>query len=108
MFTRASSQPNLSKLQILVVDEWHELIGNKRGVQLQLAIARLAQMNPGLQVWGLSATLGNLQAAKDVLLHPVKTTNKSTLVQGKLPKQLIIDSLIPDTFERFPGVDIWV
>lgn len=102
MFTRASSQPNLSKLQVLVVDEWHELIGNKRGVQLQLAIARLAAINPGLQVWGLSATLGNLQAAKDVLLHPVKHQGKSTLVQGKLPKQLIIDSLIPDAFDRFP------
>jgi len=102
MFTRASSQPNLSKLQVLVVDEWHELIGNKRGVQLQLAIARLARINPGLQVWGLSATLGNLQVATDVLLWPVRQHSKSTLVQGKLPKQLIIDSLIPDTFERFP------
>ncbi|MDP3187206.1 ligase-associated DNA damage response DEXH box helicase [Limnobacter sp.] len=102
LFTRASSQPNLSKLQVLVVDEWHELIGNKRGVQLQLAIARLAAINPGLQVWGLSATLGNLQIAKDVLLHPVKNQGKSTLVQGKLPKQLIVDSLIPPTFERFP------
>jgi len=102
MFTRASSQPNLSKLQILVVDEWHELIGNKRGVQLQLAIARLAKLNPGLQVWGLSATLGNLQLAMDVLLHPVSGQGKATQVQGKLPKQLLIDSLIPDSFERFP------
>ena len=102
MLTRATSQPNLSKLQVLVVDEWHELIGNKRGVQLQLAIARLATLNPGLQVWGLSATLGNLQAAMDVLLYPVHERGKSTLVQGKLPKKLIIDSLIPDTFERFP------
>lgn len=102
MFTRTSSQPNLSKLQVLVVDEWHELIGNKRGVQLQLAIARLARINPGLQVWGLSATLGNLPVAMDVLLHPVKNHAKCTLVQGKLPKQLMIDSLIPDTFERFP------
>ena len=102
MFTRTSSQPNLSKLQVLVVDEWHELIGNKRGVQLQLAIARLARINPGLQVWGLSATLGNLPVAMDVLLHTVKNHAKCTLVQGKLPKQLMIDSLIPDTFERFP------
>lgn len=102
MFTRAASQINLGKLQILVVDEWHELIGNKRGVQLQLAIARLAKLNPGLQVWGLSATLGNLQLAMDVLLRPVKDYGEATLVQGKLPKQLVIDSLIPDAFERFP------
>jgi ATP-dependent helicase Lhr and Lhr-like helicase len=102
MFTRASSTPNLSKLQVLVVDEWHELVGNKRGVQLQLAIARLARLNPGLQVWGLSATLGNLQVAKDVLLYPLGKKAPSTLVQGKLPKQLLIDSLIPPTFGRFP------
>ncbi|HEX4856494.1 MAG TPA: ligase-associated DNA damage response DEXH box helicase [Limnobacter sp.] len=102
MFTRASSMPNLSRLQVLVVDEWHELVGNKRGVQLQLAIARLARLNPGLQVWGLSATLGNLQVAKEVLLHPLGEKAKSTLVQGKLPKQLVIDSLIPPSFGRFP------
>ncbi len=102
MLTRASSQPGLKQLQVVVVDEWHELIGNKRGVQLQLALARLATLNPNLQVWGLSATLGNLNVAQEVLLYPVRKHHSPVLVQGKVPKSLRIDSLIPDTFERFP------
>ncbi|WP_370262874.1 ligase-associated DNA damage response DEXH box helicase [Limnobacter sp.] len=102
MLTRSSGTQALTKLRVLVVDEWHELMGNKRGVQLQLAIARLVQLNPDLVVWGLSATLGNLQAAMDVLLYPVRRGGRPRLVQGALPKRLQIDSLVPAQFERFP------
>ncbi len=45
-----------------------ELLGNKRGVLLQLNLAVLRDARPALQLWGLSATLGNLQKARDVLL----------------------------------------
>ncbi len=41
MLTRADSPALLSGVELVVVDEWHELMGNKRGVQLQLALARL-------------------------------------------------------------------
>ncbi len=58
LLTRAQSPQELGNLTMVVVDEWHELMGNKRGVQTQLAIARLRQFNPGMVVWGLSATLG--------------------------------------------------
>lgn len=104
MLSKPTGLAGLGKLNVLVVDEWHELIGNKRGVQLQLAIARLVRLNPGLLVWGLSATLGNLQEAMDTLLHPVQLSRKKKprLVQGHLPKRLVIDSLIPESFERFP------
>lgn len=103
MLTRAAGQDALRDIAIVVVDEWHELVGNKRGVQLQLALARLATVNPALQVWGLSATLGNLQTALQVLTHPVQAAPKPpVLVQGALPKALLIDSLIPDGEHRFP------
>lgn len=104
MLSKPTGLEGLGKLNVLVVDEWHELIGNKRGVQLQLAIARLVRLNPGLLVWGLSATLGNLQEAMDTLLYPVQLSRKKKprLVQGHLPKRLVIDSLIPESFERFP------
>ncbi|MEP7157598.1 MAG: DEAD/DEAH box helicase, partial [Betaproteobacteria bacterium] len=66
------SQPNASELlasvKTVVVDEWHELLGSKRGVQTELGLARLRHWNPALRVWGLSATLGNLDEAMDVLL----------------------------------------
>ncbi|MFS2047202.1 DEAD/DEAH box helicase, partial [Stenotrophomonas geniculata] len=58
----------MRQLRCVVVDEWHELLGNKRGVLLQLNLALLRDIAPALQLWGLSATLGNLDEARDVLL----------------------------------------
>ena len=53
---------------LVVVDEWHELMGTKRGVQTELALARLRRFRPALRTWGLSATIGNLDDARDALL----------------------------------------
>ncbi len=100
MLTRANAQEELKHLRMIVVDEWHELLGNKHGTQTQLAITRLARWRPDLQIWGLSATFGNLALAHDALLHPVKTPR--VVVQGAQPKTLIVDTLIPETIERFP------
>jgi ATP-dependent helicase Lhr and Lhr-like helicase len=100
MLTRTHAQDELAHVRLVIVDEWHELVGNKRGTQTQLALARLAQWRPNLQIWGLSATLGNTAFAADVLLAPARTPR--TLVQGAQPKTLIVDTLIPDTIERFP------
>lgn len=86
----------------MVVDEWHELLGNKRGVQLQLALARLRRWHPGLPTWGLSATLGNLQHALEVLLP-----QGGLLVQGRQDKPLLVDTLLPAAIERFPGPGTW-
>ncbi|HYD34110.1 MAG TPA: ligase-associated DNA damage response DEXH box helicase, partial [Methylophilaceae bacterium] len=96
--TKADARENFSGLRMVVVDEWHELIGNKRGVQVQLALARLRQWNPGLIVWGLSATLGNLTHAMEVLIP----LGSGRLVQGKIPKELRVDTLLPPEIERFP------
>ena len=68
MLTRADSPERLAGVHTVVVDEWHELMGSKRGVQVQLALARLRRWNPALAVWGLSATLGNLDEAMQVLV----------------------------------------
>ncbi len=95
--TRADAMSTFSSLKMVVVDEWHELIGNKRGVQLQLALARLRQWNPKLIVWGVSATLGNQQHAQQVLLG-----DDGISVQGKVSKELLVDTLLPPAIERFP------
>ena len=62
MLSRADAPDVLKRVRLVVVDEWHELLGSKRGVQLQLALARLRRWNPTLMTWGLSATLANLDA----------------------------------------------
>jgi ATP-dependent helicase Lhr and Lhr-like helicase len=46
MLTREQAREQLQGVEYVVVDEWHELIGSKRGVQAQLALARLWRFNP--------------------------------------------------------------
>ncbi|MEJ8858972.1 ligase-associated DNA damage response DEXH box helicase [Variovorax robiniae] len=99
MLSRADARDVLGTLRMVVVDEWHELLGNKRGVQVQLALARLRRWNPALCVWGMSATLGNLPEAMHTLLG---NRQDGVIVQGQVPKQLVIDSLLPGRAERFP------
>lgn len=102
MLTRERAAEELASVATVVVDEWHELIGSKRGVQVQLALARLRQWNPALVVWGLSATLGNLDEAMAALLGQGPAGPlPGRLVQGRLDKQLVIDTLLPDEPGRF-------
>lgn len=97
MLTRENAPTELAGVHTVIVDEWHEAIGNKRGVQIQLAIARLKRFNPGLVVWGLSATLGNLQQA----MHALVGHEQARLVQGRIAKDLQIDTLLPAEPGRF-------
>jgi len=98
LLARADSRELFAQLALIVVDEWHELLGNKRGVQVQLALARLRRFVPQLSVWGLSATLGNLAEAMRALLN----RDDGVLVQGRIDKPILIDTLLPDDPGRFP------
>ena len=97
MLTRDNASAELGAVHTVIVDEWHELIASKRGVQVQLALARLRRWNPGLIVWGLSATIGNLRQAMATLLGD----EAGCLVQGRSDKQLRIDTLLPHEPGRF-------
>jgi ATP-dependent Lhr-like helicase len=61
--SRADWRERFAHLAAIVVDEWHELMSTKRGVQVELALARLRGARAHLRVWGLSATLANLDTA---------------------------------------------
>ena len=89
----------MRQLRCVVVDEWHELLGSKRGVLLQLNLALLRDSAPAMQLWGLSATLGNLPQAREVLLpdRPDAVT-----VEGARPRPVRVRSLLPEPGERFP------
>ncbi len=106
MLTRERAAEELAGVHTVIVDEWHELMGNKRGVQVQLALARLKRWSPRLVVWGLSATLGNLDDAKRVLIGAGTHTNtvgddEGLTVQGRVEKTLLIDTLLPENPGRF-------
>jgi ATP-dependent Lhr-like helicase len=124
-------------LKILAVDEWHELIGSKRGVQVELAVSRIVnvrkderqktkdkrpavtgdtpfptpnstepinqstnQPNHQLSVWGISATIGNLDEAKEVLLKPLR--KEGIIIKAEVKKKFEIESVIPDEIEKYP------
>ncbi|MFM8634722.1 MAG: ligase-associated DNA damage response DEXH box helicase [Planctomycetia bacterium] len=90
-----------SSLDTVIVDEWHELLSTKRGVQTELALARLRSMRAGLVTWGLSATLPNLGEAVSALVGPSRAA-AARIVQARVPRRLEIDTLIPSPIERFP------
>ena len=98
MLSRADAPERLGGVVMVVVDEWHELIGNKRGVQVQLALARLRRFAPGLIVWGLSATLGNPDEAMATLLARAD----GRLLRARLARRPRVDTLLPPQVGRFP------
>ncbi|KIP86630.1 DEAD/DEAH box helicase [Stenotrophomonas maltophilia] len=89
----------MRQLRCVVVDEWHELLGSKRGVLLQLNLSLLRDSAPSMQLWGLSATLGNLQQARAVLLPG---RSDAVTVEGARPRPVRVRSLLPEPGERFP------
>jgi ATP-dependent helicase Lhr and Lhr-like helicase len=100
MLTHADFAEKLGGLRCVIVDEWHELLGTKRGVQTELGLARLRAWFPGLRIWGLSATLGNLTEARHALLG--NAFSGSVEVSADMEKPLFIETLIPKEIDRFP------
>ncbi|GAA4273779.1 ligase-associated DNA damage response DEXH box helicase [Aquimarina gracilis] len=87
----------------IVVDEWHELLGSKRGVQMELALSRLKTVSPRLRIWGISATIGNLDQAREVLLGPNSNTlQNSVLIKANINKKIKVKSILPEAMETFP------
>jgi ATP-dependent Lhr-like helicase len=89
--------------QAIVVDEWHEVLGTKRGVQMELALSRLKTVSPGLRIWGISATIGNLELAQEVLLGTDSEAYKnSVLIKAHINKKINVISIIPEKMETYP------
>jgi ATP-dependent Lhr-like helicase len=99
MLSHADLLPAFRELDALIVDEWHEFLGGKRGVQLELVASRLRSLSPRVRVWGLSATLPDLPAAMEALLGPGRP---GRLIQAPATKRYEIDSVMPDSIARFP------
>jgi ATP-dependent Lhr-like helicase len=111
MLTQKDYPKIFENLQVVVADEWHELLGTKRGVQLELGLSKLKALqaisNPesnvsrSLKIWGISATIGNLEQGAEVLLGNDMPPEKIKLVRAKLDKKLVINSIIPENIEEF-------
>lgn len=99
ILTKEEMKSQFDQLRLVVIDEWHELLSSKRGVMIELLLARLRRRNPDLMTWGLSATLGNIPIALKSLLGP---NLEGVIVKGNVPKTTIIDCILPSNVERFP------
>ncbi|MCD0478267.1 ligase-associated DNA damage response DEXH box helicase [Chryseobacterium sp. LC2016-29] len=86
-------------LQSIVIDEWHELLGSKRGVIVELGISQLRKYVPKLKIWGITATIGNLDEAMEVL---IPYDIKKTKITAKQHKKIDIISVFPDEVEILP------
>ncbi len=99
---------HFSTLQIIAVDEWHELLGSKRGVQIELAlssiIAYCISNKQAISVWGISATIGNLLQAKNVLLYPIQKylLQDGEIIKANINKNIQVQSIYPDEIEKYP------
>ncbi len=105
LLTYEDSRSYFEDLQCVVIDEWHELMGGKRGVQTELCLARLRSYQPSLRTWGLSATLGNLTEAAQVLVGARSTSpaeSSTRIIHSQEKKPLKITTLLPKDIERFP------
>ena len=96
-------QEYFKNLEFIVVDEWHELLGSKRGVLIELALSRLKAINPNLKIWGISATIGNLEEAKDILLGP---GTQGTLIKADIHKKWIFRRSFRIIWRNFLGLGI--
>ena len=89
-----------AQVQTVVVDEWHELVGSKRGTQTELALARMRGMSPGLRTWALSATMGNVEelarAAAGV------TESAPAVVRSDARADVVVDSVLGDPATQLP------
>ncbi len=102
LLAQKNSQDFFKNLDRVVVDEWHELLGSKRGVQTELALAELKGMRPDLCIWGMSASIGNTDEALQVLTGPCFPEKKKALILSRIKKQIDVHSILPDKVERMP------
>ncbi|MBN7810545.1 ligase-associated DNA damage response DEXH box helicase [Algoriphagus sp. H41] len=87
-------------VKAVVVDEWHELVGNKRGVQMQLALEYIQAICPHtFRRWAISATIGNLEEAAKALLGAELPIH---IIKAKVDKEIVLHSVFPEEIEKYP------
>lgn len=100
LFAQKENTALFKSLKCIAVDEWHELLGSKRGVLTELAISRLKAISKDVRIWGISATIGNIDEALEVLI-PYEDVQK-TIIKAREKKKTEIISIIPDEIETLP------
>lgn len=88
-------------LRAMVCDEWHELVGSKRGVLMELALSRLKTVCPKMKIWGISATIGNMDDAAAILFGD-EVKKDWAFIKADIKKKIEVESIFPDKVETLP------
>lgn len=99
LLSYANAPRQFSNVQAIIVDEWHELLGGKRGTQTELGMSRVRGFSPSVRIWALSATLKNLDEAARVAVGTGRTPH---IVTAKLERPVEIRSVVPREVDAFP------
>ncbi|MFT6053711.1 MAG: ATP-dependent Lhr-like helicase [Roseivirga sp.] len=101
LLAQKGSDKVFQNVKAIIIDEWHELLGGKRGVQMELALSRIKHIssNP-LKIWAISATIGNLNEAAQVLLG--NDFSKAKIIKAKIDKKIIVETIMPDSVNDLP------
>jgi len=109
LLANAKAPELFGQLQAVVLDEWHELMGSKRGVQTELCLSWLRALRPGLRTWAISATIGNLQEAARAAVGVAVGTGSGEaaspeprLITADIQRATAIRSLLPEAIDGFP------
>jgi ATP-dependent Lhr-like helicase len=102
LFAQKDHTKLFDKVFTVVCDEWHELLSTKRGTQTELTLARLRNINPLIRIWGISATIGNIDQAMQTLVGICSNSNKTVIVRSNTKKKIKIESVLPDKIEKLP------
>jgi len=99
LLTNEHPEELFASLRCVIVDEWHELMASKRGVQVELGLARLRRLAPTMRTWALSATIARPEAAARIAVGPA---NEASVIRAEIDRPIIVESLLPKSIERFP------
>jgi ATP-dependent Lhr-like helicase len=101
LLAQKDSEKVFKNVKAIIIDEWHELLGSKRGVQMELALSRIKHISPKpIKIWAISATIGNLDEAAQVLLGT--DFSKAEIIKAKIDKKIIVETIMPDVVEDLP------
>ena len=85
--------------------EISDVIPIATGSETEDSGSQLAARRSPLSIWGISATIGNLNQAMDVLLAPLKLVNpaqEGTIIRADIHKEVVVESILPDEIEKYP------
>ena len=99
LLTDQGWEARMQGVQAIVLDEWHELMGTKRGSLLELTLARFRAAAATARVWALSATIANLEEAASVA---VGCGNQAAIIRADIPRHIRMNCILPDSIQRCP------